>query len=306
MKKLGIGAAALIMVVAFAGCDLFRDSLDVVEVDELPSYSSKPANTKDDAYAAIMNSGMAMTAAQEIVENAEGQISDELAKQNSRYAASLFTPTFGFTRDDQITFDDDLTIDDGQDKGSNDGDFELIIEDETDANNAARVDGEASGTISGNYDNTVNPQTVSQSINGSANFLLEILKDQKNTEFGELTVKAGSRAHFIADGSGSMDGKTYSDEQVTGTVKYDTDVQFGYTMTLDGVDNQAGKYILIVDVRESQNFSFDSSNPDTAVSEVESQIESFGTLKVYNNSNQEILNVELTPSEVEDLFFQQL
>ena len=292
-KRILIGIAAATVLIAVVGCDLFGPSLDLVDVKDLPSFSSRAVSSREDAFAGLMgaSTGMSMPL-DEAVLAVEDKMYDQAQAQRVSFNPSLFTPQFNMAPLRAVTYEEDYSETGNWEEGTEEGSFVLVIDDERDPDNYLRIDGEAAGEMKFEWRNEA--RDGSAELNGNADFRLLILKDIQD-DYNDYVVKQGSKAHWIADIDFS--GELFDDSRAD--VSYNGSFDFGYTMTIDGVDGQAGKYVLQISVRERNNFTITEDDDDEEViTNLFGDVEHIGTLKVYDNDNNLIGEWDLESDEM--------
>lgn len=309
MKRTLVFVTVLVLLLALTGCDLFGPKLDLVDVKDLPSFSSAPVDSEEAALMAVLNSGMLLAIPMESLGDAIGE---ELDKQMGSVPAAILSqylaPSFHLSASPAVVWDDSFTDSGNEDKGSESGKFSLEITNERDADGLVQLDGTAKGKMSSSWDFTGNREKMKVDADADVNFRLPVLKNISAETYGGDTVvmKAGSVAHFIAslDFDFDIDVNT-ADYSGSVASNYDSRVQFGYTMTLDGMDGYAGKFVLVIDVREKINVNISFADEDELfselVEELSGEFESFGTLKVYNNSNALLFDIDLSDEDLMEL-----
>ncbi|GAB6088941.1 hypothetical protein [Spirochaeta dissipatitropha] len=312
MKKILVVLTALVLLLAMTGCDLFGPKLDLVDVKDLPSFSSAPVDSEEAALAAVLNSGMLLAIP---MESLGEEIGAELENQMSSIQAAILShylaPSFSLSAQPAVVWEDSFTESGNDDKGSESGSFSLEISNEKDEDSLIQLDGTAKGKMNASWDFTGNREKMAVDADADTNFRLRVLKDvSAETYDGDtMTMKRGSVAHFIASIKFDYDIDHNTDTDAgTLTASYDSRVQFGYTMTLDGVDGYAGKFVLVIDLKEKSKVDITYSDEMDLNSKMAEQVtgefESFGTLKVYNNSNTLLFDIDLTDDKILEIMME--
>ena len=272
-----------IILTVISGCNLFGPKLDSFDAADLPSFASSPATNKTAALESLADAGLAMAEPLgQVAEKIGEEMYSELEAQSAAMMTSFMTPTFTMAAPQAVTWDSDIT--ETTDGGK--GQFSLVITDERDPGGYVQLDGEAEGEFAEGFE--------SVEYDFETEFRLNVLKNITDASTGYI-VRKGSKAHFIA----AVDFSASGNEQAV-DVSYRSKIQFGYALTIDGVNGRAGKFILIIDINERQSFTI--TDEEDFIQEVESEIDQIGTLQVFDNSNNRIGNYNLTVEDISGFF----